>query len=139
MLQLEKEFLLQSIAYDTRICDILLFADPVLWISELFLQGEPYCSVLKKLSAFNVSKELQIIWQDVGTYQQIRSITVQQSDVSSSMQNKRQKNPNQTTKNKKKTKHKQTNPQPNWNNNKTKLSPLPLPQLHLVTFISAYK
>lgn len=139
MLQLEKEFLLQSIAYDTHICDILLFADPVLWISELFLQGEPYCSVLKKLSAFNVSKELQIIWQDVGMYQQIRSITVQQSDVSSSMQNKRQKNPNQTTKNKKKTKHKQTNPQPNWNNNKTKLSPLPLPQLHLVTFISAYK
>lgn len=85
MLQLEKAFLLQNTAYDVHVCDFLLIAKPVLWNSELFLQEEAYCCVLKKLSALSVSKELQIIWQDAGTCQHISSITVQQSDVSASM------------------------------------------------------
>lgn len=32
MLQLEKEFLLQNIAYDVHVCDIPLLVDPVLEI-----------------------------------------------------------------------------------------------------------
>lgn len=90
MLQLEKAFLLQNLTYDMHACDILLIVDSVLWSAEL-LQEDAYCCVLKKLSALTVSKELHSIWQDEGTYQHISSISVQWSDVSTSVKKKTKK------------------------------------------------
>lgn len=91
MLQLEKAFLLQNLAYDMHVCDILLIVDPVLWNAELLLQEDAYHCVLKKLSALSVSKELCSICHDEDTYQHISFTTVQWSGMSVSTKKKKKK------------------------------------------------